>query len=59
MTALLIALGVLAVVLGAALVYDRRARRRGESIRGGKLGAASRQTKLDGQYRGSKWGAGS
>jgi len=58
MTALLITLGVLAVVLGAAFVYDRRARQRGESIRGGEMGAASRQTKLDGQYRGTKWGAG-
>jgi len=58
MTLLLTIFGVLAVVLGIALVYDFRARRRGESMRGGEMGASSRQTKLDGRYRSAKWGAG-
>ncbi|MEO7352323.1 MAG: hypothetical protein ABIR34_11340 [Marmoricola sp.] len=54
MTALLIAMGV----LGAGFVYDRRARRRGEAIHGGEMGGMGRKTKLDGQYRSTKWSAG-
>jgi len=58
MTAVLIAMGVLAVVLGAGFVHDRRARRRGEAIHGGEMGDMGRKTKLDGQYRSTKWSAG-